>query len=60
MLTENTETRDGKKYFDPGPKSTNMQRLNSSFAKLHGASALSNMIGLAAMLFYGAVLAERM
>lgn len=60
MLSEVLETRDGKKYYDPGPKSAEMQRLNSSFARLHGASALSNMIGLGAMLFYGAVLAERL
>lgn len=54
------ETRDGKRYYDPGPKSTEMQRLNSSFAKLHGAASLSNVIGLAAMLFYGIVLAEKL
>lgn len=60
MFTDFVETRDGKKYYDPGPKSAEMQRLNSSFAKLHGASSLSNMIGLGAMLFYAAVLAERL
>lgn len=37
-----------------------MQRLNSSFSKLHGASSLSNVVGLAAMLFYGVVLAEKL
>lgn len=59
-LTASAETRDGKKYFDPGPKSTEMQRLNSSFAKLHGAASLSNLIGLGAMLAYGFTLAEMM
>lgn len=54
------ETRDGKKYYDTGPKSAEMQRLNSSFAKLHGASASINLVGLAAMLFYAAVLADRL
>ncbi|KAI7151063.1 hypothetical protein KC324_g15303 [Hortaea werneckii] len=54
------ETRDGKKYYDSGPKSQEMQRLNSSFSKLHGASSLSNVVGLAAMLFYGVVLAEKL
>ncbi|KAI6867179.1 hypothetical protein KC338_g4513 [Hortaea werneckii] len=54
------ETRDGKKYYDPGLKSQEMQRLNSSFSKLHGASSLSNVVGLAAMLFYGVVLAEKL
>ncbi|KAK5173885.1 uncharacterized protein LTR77_002566 [Saxophila tyrrhenica] len=52
------ETRDGKKYYDPGPKSAEMQRMNSSFAKLHGASSMANVVGLAAMLFYGVVLGE--
>lgn len=37
-----------------------MQRLNKSFAKLHGASSLSNIIGLGAMLVYGMVLAEKL
>jgi len=53
------ETRDGKKYYDAGPKSPEMQRLNSQFAKLHGVSSLSNVLGLAAMIYYGFVLAER-
>jgi len=54
------ETRDGKKYYDPGPKSLEMQRLNSSFMKLHGASSLSNLIGLGAMVYYGFTLAEKL
>lgn len=58
-LTSWSETRDGQKYYDPGPNSPEMQRLNSSFSKLHGASSLSNVIGLAAMVFYGAVLADK-
>lgn len=59
-LTSHEETRDGKKYYDPGPKSDEMQRLNSSFAKLHGAASLANLVGLGAMLAYGATLAEKM
>ncbi|GIZ39705.1 hypothetical protein CKM354_000307800 [Cercospora kikuchii] len=54
------ETREGKRYYDPGPKSAEMQRLNSSFGKLHGASSLSNVIGLGAMIWYGFVLAEKL
>ncbi|EMD01112.1 hypothetical protein BAUCODRAFT_29508 [Baudoinia panamericana UAMH 10762] len=54
------ETRDGKKYYDPGPKSPEMQRLNSSFGVLHGASSLANVIGLVAMLYYGFVLADKL
>ena len=57
---DGTETRDGKKYHDPGPKSAEMTRLNSSFSKLHGASSLSNLIGTGAMIFYGVVLAEKL
>ena len=58
-LTIIAETRDGKKYYDSGPQSKEMQELNSRFMYLHSASSLSNMIGLGAMLFYGAVLAEK-
>ncbi|KAK3701492.1 hypothetical protein LTR37_015466 [Vermiconidia calcicola] len=54
------ETRDGKKYYDPGEKSAEMQRLNSSFSMLHGLSSSSNLVGLGAMLFYAAVLAEKL
>lgn len=54
------EEREGKKYYDPGEKSPEMQKLNSSFGKLHGASSLSNVIGLAAMLSYGFILAQKL
>lgn len=54
------ETRDGKKYYDPGPKSLEMQRLNKSFMRLHGASSLSNLAGLLAMVYYGFTLAEKL
>lgn len=37
-----------------------MERLNSSFAWLHGAASLANLVGLGAMLAYGATLAEKM
>jgi hypothetical protein len=55
-----TETRDGKRYYDPGPKSEAMQKLNRSFSTLHGVSSLLNLVGMGAMLFYGVVLAEMM
>ncbi|KAK3047927.1 hypothetical protein LTR09_010752 [Extremus antarcticus] len=58
-LTPILETRDGKKYHDPAPHSEAMQRLNSSFAMLHGLSSLSNVFGLLAMLYYGVVLGEK-
>ncbi|KAM0720411.1 hypothetical protein Q7P37_004547 [Cladosporium fusiforme] len=52
------ETRDGKKYYDAGPKSPEMQRLNASFGKLHGISSALNLLGTFAMIYYGATLAE--
>ncbi|GAB7322434.1 hypothetical protein MBLNU13_g03377t1 [Cladosporium sp. NU13] len=52
------ETRDGKKYYDPGEKSPEMKRLNASFGKLHGISSALNLLGTFAMLYYGATLAE--
>ena len=53
------ETRDGKKYFDPGPKSKEMERLNRTFSRMHGASALTNLISLGVTVYYGFLLAER-
>jgi hypothetical protein len=55
-----SETRDGKKYYDPGLKSPEMQRMNSTFNKLHGFASLANLVGLGAMLVYGFTLAEKM
>jgi hypothetical protein len=37
-----------------------MQRLNSSFATLHGLSSLFNVFGMGAMVFYGVVLADKL
>ena len=52
------ETRDGKKYYDPGEKSPEMKRLNASFGKLHGISSGLNLLGTFAMIYYGATLAD--
>lgn len=52
------ETRDGKKYYDPGEKSDAMKKLNASFGKLHGISSGLNLLGTFAMIYYGATLAE--
>jgi len=54
------ETRDGKKYYDAGPHSTEMQRLNKAFSRMHGISALTNLIGLGVTVWYGFLLAERL
>ena len=54
------ETRDGKKYHEPGPHSKEMQRLNRAFGRMHGVSALTNLVGLGVTVWYGVLLAERL
>ncbi|EAS36449.1 uncharacterized protein CIMG_01803 [Coccidioides immitis RS] len=54
------ESIDGKKYYDPGPHSKEMMRLNKSFGRIHGISTLVNLAGLAATLYYGKTLAGRL
>ena len=54
------ETRDGKKYYDAGPHSEEMKRLNKRFGALHGVSSLVNLVGLAALVYYGGTIADRM
>ena len=53
------ETRDGKKSYDKGEKSDEMQALNKKFGMWHGASALVNLGGLGIAGWYGFLLAER-
>ncbi|KAE8451290.1 hypothetical protein EG329_004455 [Mollisiaceae sp. DMI_Dod_QoI] len=53
------ETRDGKKYYDPAPQSTEMQDLNKAFSIMHGVSSLVNLVGYVATIWYGFTLAER-
>lgn len=50
------ETRDGKAAYDKGPHSEAMERLNWQFSVLHSVSSVTNLVGLAAMVWYGAVL----
>ncbi len=54
------ETRDGKKYWEQGAQSKEMQRLNRAFGRMHGVSALTNLVGLGVTVFYGFLLAERL
>ncbi|KAK4554875.1 hypothetical protein LTR86_008023 [Recurvomyces mirabilis] len=54
------ETRDGKRYYDPGPKSDAMQKLNTSFSILHSASSIVSLVGTGYMIYYGFVLADRL
>ncbi|KAG0647031.1 Xanthocillin biosynthesis cluster D [Hyphodiscus hymeniophilus] len=58
-LRKHQETRDGKKSYDAGPHSTEMQNLNRSFGMMHGISSLINMGALVATISYGFTLAAR-
>lgn len=53
------ETRDGKKSYDTGPQSKEMLRLNKAFGRMHGISALTNLVGLSFTIWYGFLLADR-
>jgi hypothetical protein len=55
-LRKHQETRDGKKSYDAGPHSKEMQELNKRFGVLHSVSTLVNLAGLGAMIWYGGVL----
>lgn len=69
-LRKHQETRDGLKKDDKGfpgafpteskVVSKEMQDLNRKFGILHGVSSLLNLGGLIAMVWYGAVLGERL
>ncbi|KAH7082396.1 hypothetical protein FB567DRAFT_500360 [Paraphoma chrysanthemicola] len=58
QVRKHQETRDGKKSWDAGPHSPEMQALNKQFAILHSVSSFVNLVGLGAMIWYGAVLGE--
>ena len=60
LADSDTETRDGKKYFDQGPHSKEMQRLNTAFSRMHSFSALTNLVGLGITIWYGFLLAGRL
>jgi hypothetical protein len=55
-----SETKDGKKCFDPPPHSKDMQQLNKAFGRIHGAASLLNMSALLATMWYGVTIAERL
>ena len=59
-LRKHQETRDGKKSYDSGPHSSEMQSLNRRFGVLHGVSSMVNLVGFGAMVWYGGVLGEGM
>jgi hypothetical protein len=58
-LRKHQETRDGKKSYDSGPHSSEMEKLNKEFSFLHGSSTLVNMVGWVSMLWYAFVLGAR-
>lgn len=55
-IRKHQETRDGKAAYDKEPHSTEMQALNRQFSILHSISSVTNLVGLGAMVWYGAVL----
>lgn len=55
-----TETRDGKRSYDSGPHSKEMQKLNKAFGRMHGASTLLNLAALVGTVWYGISLSERL
>jgi hypothetical protein len=59
-LRKHQETRDGKKSYDAGPHSDEMQKLNKQFGMLHGISSMTNMIGFLGMCWYGVLVAEKL
>jgi hypothetical protein len=54
------ETKEGKKYYDEGPKSEEMLKLNKRFGAMHGISSLLNLVGLLSTIVYGAVLGGKL
>jgi hypothetical protein len=53
------ETKDGKKYFEQGPHSDAMRKLNKQFGMLHGLSSLANLFEIIATIAYGVILSQR-
>ncbi|KAK7183269.1 hypothetical protein DPSP01_011788 [Paraphaeosphaeria sporulosa] len=57
-VRKHQETKDGKKSYDKGPHSKEMEALNRQFGILHGVSSLVNLIGFLGMCWYGVLLGE--
>lgn len=57
-VRKHQETKDGKKSYDKGPHSKQMQALNRQFGILHGVSSLVNLVGFLGMCWYGVLLGE--
>jgi hypothetical protein len=54
------EKKDGKKAYDAGPHSPEMQALNKRFGILHGVSSLLNLGTLITTVLYGFTLSSRL
>ena len=57
-VRKHQETRDGKKSYEKGPHSREMEALNRRFGILHGVSSLVNLVGFLGMCWYGVLLGE--
>lgn len=57
-VRKHQETKDGKKSYDKGPHSKEMEALNRRFGILHGVSSLVNLVGFLGMCWYGVLLGE--
>ena len=60
VCSQFAETKDGKKYYDSGPQSSEMERLNKAFSRMHSFSAITNLVGLGITVWYGLLLSERL
>jgi len=54
------ETKDGKKYYDQGPHSEEMKKLNRKFSTLHGVSSLVNLVEVILTIVYAVTLSKRL
>ncbi|KAF2433191.1 hypothetical protein EJ08DRAFT_629475 [Tothia fuscella] len=54
------ETVEGKKYWDKGVKSGEMEGLNREFTVLHSVSSAVNLVGIGCTIWYGFILGEKM
>jgi hypothetical protein len=54
------ETKEGNRFYDSGPESEEIQKLNKRFMRSHGSSSLVSLVEMLMTAYYGLRLAERM
>lgn len=59
LKRKHQETKDGKRYWDAGPHSEEMQKLNQNFMILHSVSSVFNVVELGVTVWYGLILAGK-